>query len=224
MANLLNYYLMFCLPQTSPSFHTSSFFVQQFLLLLKTNKFAQFHPTHAEKVGYCLFNRTLSSDAQINVVWWHFQIPLSTGSHPRCRPPRRSTGTLWRSPWGRRRWWEVWFQNQNRKLWSRNFHSFIGDRPSWNWWCSGQEAQWQGFWQGIYYKARIGPLVCCVYVWMWSGGMDSGVFSDLVMFDISGVCCARAVLAVEEEQRPLRWVDQGSKNDWSILCKCSFIP
>ena len=148
-----------------------------------------------------------------------FQTPLSTSSHPRCRPPRRSTGTLWRSPWGRRRWWEVLFQNQIRELWSHNFHSFIGDRPSWNWWCSGQEAQWQGFWQGIYYKARIGPLVCCVYVWMWSGGMDSGVFSDLVMFDISGVCCARAVLAVEEEQRPLRGVDQGSKNDWSNLCK-----
>ena len=58
---------------------------------------------------------------------------------------------------------------------------------------------------------------------MWSGGMDSEVFSDLVMFDISGVCCARAVLAVEEEQRPLRGVDQGSKNDCSNLCKCIVI-
>ena len=54
---------------------------------------------------------------------------------------------------------------------------------------------------------------------MWSGGMDSEVFYDLVIFYILGVCCARAVLAVEEEQRPLRGVDQGSKNDWSNLCK-----
>ena len=41
---------------------------------------------HAEKAGYCLFNRTLSSDAQINVVWWHFS---DTSQHR--QPSKMST-------------------------------------------------------------------------------------------------------------------------------------
>ena len=48
---------------------------------------------------------------------------------------------------------------------------------------------------------------------MWFGGVDSEVLSALVTFNISGVCCAWAVLAFEEEQRPLCRVGQGGQNE-----------
>ena len=52
--------------------------------------------------------------------------------------------------------------------------------------------------------------LCVDMIWL---GVDSEVLSGLVTFDISGVCCARAVLAFEEEQRPLCRVGQGGQNE-----------